>query len=289
VRVSVLYNADAGEGVSKEGLREAIERHGHEILHMVSEGSEIASALEGAPDLLVAAGGDGTVAPSAHAVAGRAIRLAILPLGTANNVARSLGIEGPIDALIEGWTHGRIVAMDLGVAHGAWGETRFIEGAGVGLIPAGIASMELEPSEPPRRGARVARDARGYLDVLSRLKPRRLTAKVDGTPLEGEFLFLEAMNISSVGPNLVLATDTQFSDGLLSVVTAGEEHRPALVEYLNGRIKGRNDPVSLPTRFARQIDIEDVGEIHIDDRVRSLPTRERVSMWVESHLLQVLV
>jgi diacylglycerol kinase family enzyme len=270
-------------------LREAIERHGHEILHMVSEGSEIAPALEGAPDVLVAAGGDGTVALGAHAVAGRAIRLAVLPLGTANNLARSLGLEGPIDALIERWAHGRIVAMDLGVAHAAFGETRFIEGAGVGLIPAGIASMELEPSEPARRCARVARDARGYLDVLSRLKPRRLTATVDGTPLEGEFLFLQAMNIASVGPNLVLAAGAHFSDGLLAVVTAEEEHRPALVEYLNGRINGRNDPVSLPTRLAKQIDIDDVEEIHIDDRVRNLPTRERVSMWVESHLLQVLI
>lgn len=53
------------------------------------------SVLE-STDVIVAAGGDGTVSTAARAVAGRDIPVAILPLGTANNIARSLGIEGSI-------------------------------------------------------------------------------------------------------------------------------------------------------------------------------------------------
>jgi diacylglycerol kinase family enzyme len=66
------------------------------------------------------AGGDGTAANAARTVAGRAIPLAVLPLGTANNIARSLGYVGSIEELIRRsllraacWTSG--LSADRGV------------------------------------------------------------------------------------------------------------------------------------------------------------------------------
>ena len=61
--------------------------------------------LESHADLVVAAGGDGTVATAARVLAGRKIPLAILPLGTANNIARSLNSDGPLDTLVASWGH----------------------------------------------------------------------------------------------------------------------------------------------------------------------------------------
>ena len=51
-------------------------------------------------DLVIVAGGDGTVARVARRLRNREIPLAILPIGTANNIARALGLNGDIDSLI---------------------------------------------------------------------------------------------------------------------------------------------------------------------------------------------
>ncbi|MBC7171478.1 MAG: hypothetical protein H5U40_03580, partial [Polyangiaceae bacterium] len=66
----------------------------------------LTESMERPPDLLVAAGGDGTVSSCAAAVRGTASALAIVPGGTANSIARALGIpqdlEGACDCLLSG-------------------------------------------------------------------------------------------------------------------------------------------------------------------------------------------
>ena len=97
-------------------------------------------AVRADAELIVAAGGDGTVAAVAREMPGRELALAVLPLGTANNIALSLGCDGPLDALIEHWTQARVIHADLGVARGPWGERRFVEGVGGGLVARSIAA-----------------------------------------------------------------------------------------------------------------------------------------------------
>jgi YegS/Rv2252/BmrU family lipid kinase len=90
--------------------------------------------LGGGPRLIVAAGGDGTVGAVADCLAGSESVLGILPLGTSNDFARSLGI--PVDprraaALLTG---GKIAAVDLGrlVAQGS-PPRHFVHAATAGL------------------------------------------------------------------------------------------------------------------------------------------------------------
>ena len=79
----------------------------------------------------MAAGGDGTVARAGRALAGRDMSLAILPLGTANNIASSLGISGTPAEAIAAWRHQRVVRIDVGVIQHD-GESRFLESVGAG-------------------------------------------------------------------------------------------------------------------------------------------------------------
>ncbi len=289
MNISLLFNESAGDGVSSDWLCDTMRKAGHGPIRVVDK-HEVDQVLQDSPELVVAAGGDGTVRRAAEAIAGRGIPLAILPLGTANNIARSVGIDGSMAKLIDHWHDARRQPLDLGIVRGAWGEHRFVEGVGGGLIPAGIAAMKAESeNDDEDADARVARALRRYSDVLSRLRPLRWTVTIDGTTQEGEFLILEVLNIRSVGPNLVLFPDADPSDGYLSVVTAQEEHRKALADYLQCLSEGRACRVSLPKTLARDVKIEGWEQIHVDDRLLSSPDVGTVSIGIEAAALEVLV
>ncbi len=89
-------------------------------------------AVAAGADLVVAAGGDGTVRACAEALAGTGIPLAIVPLGTANLVARALGVPARGDRALEVAFGGRDQLIDLGRVTGVGGPGVGAEG-GAGL------------------------------------------------------------------------------------------------------------------------------------------------------------
>ena len=289
MKVSLLYHQDAGEGVLAEHLRHWLERAGHQLAHLVDDDADLARIAEDC-DLVVAAGGDGTVWRGVRAVSGTRTPLAILPLGTANNIARSLGIEGSVPELISGWSRAALRPLDVGVARGAWGESGFVEAVGGGLIPHGIAAMERRPApkEAEDAEARLARAVRTYREVLLDLTARPWRLRIDGQRVDGEFLMVEVLNISSVGPNLVLSPDAHASDGVFDVVTAGEEHRDQIAEYLRNRSKGWGGRLALPRRRARRVEVDGWEEMHLDDQVCSGPAFSSVSIEIVPAALQFL-
>ncbi len=289
VKVSLLYHEDAGEGVLANHLRHWLERAGHKLVHMVEDDADLERLVEDC-DVVVAAGGDGTVWRGVRAVSGTRTPLAILPLGTANNIARSLGIEGSAPELISGWDSAVLRPLDMGVARGAWGESGFVEAVGSGLIPQGIAAMESRPEPKAAEDAdtRLARAVRTYREVLLDLRPRSWRLIVDGQRLDGEFLLVEVLNISCVGPNLVLSPEAHPSDGVFDVVTAGEEHRQEIDDYLRNRTKGWGGRLALPRRRARRVEIDGWEEMHLDDQVCSGPAFSSVSIEIVPAALQFL-
>ena len=81
------------------------------------------------------AGGDGTVGKVARRLIGSPTPIAILPLGTANNIANTLDVTGKsLKELIRSWETARCINFDAGVAKGPWGTESFVEGFGVGLF-----------------------------------------------------------------------------------------------------------------------------------------------------------
>ena len=74
----------------------------------------LSAAIALGPDLLIAGGGDGTISEAARRLMHRDIALGVLPLGTTNNFARSLGIPLRIDAALAVLTDGKVADVDLG-------------------------------------------------------------------------------------------------------------------------------------------------------------------------------
>ena len=91
-------------------------------------------ALKKSCDIIAIAGGDGTVGKVARRLVGNTIPVAILPIGTANNIGHALGLTGRvIESLITEWETARRSNFDIGEAEGR-GSQYFVEGVGVGLL-----------------------------------------------------------------------------------------------------------------------------------------------------------
>jgi diacylglycerol kinase family enzyme len=93
-----------------------------------------------AVDFIVVAGGDGTVRKLAHELLDRRLidkklPIALLPLGTANNIAKTLGKKGEPEEIIQGWKEHEIKKFDVGRIEGIKKHKFFIERYGYGVFP----------------------------------------------------------------------------------------------------------------------------------------------------------
>ena len=290
MNVWILSNEDAGPGHSADNLRALVENAGHSVLGVAKQYDE-RTPLPGGLDVVVAAGGDGTVATAAGIAARTSAALAILPMGTANNIASSLGVGASASELISSWATARRVPFDLGHAHAGSRRWLIVEGAGGGLVPAGIARAQhsqrqrddLEPADE------IAAALDTFRDTLSALEPRPWTFMVDGRRISDEFLLVEVLNIRSIGPNLIFAPDATPSDGYFDVVMAQEIHREELRTYLDHRAEGRASRLALPQYRARLVEIETCMELHIDDERVDTCELGRISIRLEPAAIEILL
>jgi diacylglycerol kinase (ATP) len=270
VRITLIHNPTAGRQRRGEAskLVELLESAGHDVRYRSVKQPGWKRTLKKKADLVVVAGGDGTVGKVARRMVGRGIPVALLPCGTANNIARSLEqTERPFEELIRGWDHARHVKLDAGVARGPWGERYFIEGVGAGLFADALANPT---------GARLKARADPVASALQRLRdfalhsePLEITGALDGEDISGRYVMIEALNMAYVGPNLHLAYDSHPGDGELSVVMITEEHRERLLYYLEHWQENRERLAMLPTRRGQRLKIEWTGfALHIDDKLK---------------------
>src|SRR5438270_14040835 len=94
-RATLIHNDKAGDRRhSRAGLIELLERAGYSVAYFPAKHSDLAEALGHPAEIVVSAGGDGTVARVAREARAEGPPTAILPLGPANNISHSLGIGG---------------------------------------------------------------------------------------------------------------------------------------------------------------------------------------------------
>ena len=254
MRVTLLHNKSAGsENHARADLKESLRRGGHTLVDAVSNlDALLVSLADRSCDLVVVAGGDGTVSRTACALANRNLPLAILPLGTANNTARSLGIEGDPDALISRWAAGSYRTVDLATINEGDRLSAFSEAVGWGIFSKVIQKAGALPS-PERREHTLERDRRVFTRVIERAKLHPYEIEVDGEQITGSYLLVEIVNISAIGPQLLISPDSDPSDGKFELVLAGEHERDALLELAaSGRM---SSGVRLTTRPAEHVTV----------------------------------
>lgn len=121
------------------------------------------------PGLLIVGSGDGTISDVVDELANTDIELGIVPLGTTNNFARSLGVPLQIDEAVKHIVKSRPRKIDLGLVN----DDYFANVAGIG-ISAEVASTI--PNSLKKRWGRLAYGIHG-LKLLIRHQPFRATIK----------------------------------------------------------------------------------------------------------------
>jgi diacylglycerol kinase family enzyme len=278
MRVTLLHNRSAGsENHAEHEIEASMRRAGHEIVDVLSKIDELLATLrKRRPDLIVIAGGDGTVSRAASALAGRHVPLAILPLGTANNTALSLGVKGSMDALVAGWARGTHRRFDLATVVEGDELAPFSEAVGWGIFPDVMAKTE-DMASPDEREDTLERDRRLFRASIERAKPDHYEIDVDGETLAGEYLLVEVVNIPYIGPQLELSPSSNPSDGRFELVLAGESERTALLELTGGGAIASG--VRLPTRSATHVTVRNAARrYHRDGKLIELSPRP--SEWV---------
>ena len=265
MRICLYWNHTAGGGLSLDDLTSVIERAGHSVIRTIDDESDLPSTI-GAAECVVVAGGDGTVARAGRVLAGGPVPLAILPLGTANNIASGLDIRGDIEQLAARWHDGKVVNIDVGVVEGRGGVQRFLESVGCGLVASCIAEGKATLAKDHRE-THLTEARELYLESLRDLAPRHYDITLDGERMSREFLLVEALNTPSIGPKLQLTADVSVADGVLSVVLLGESDRDALVRYLTAHDADATAPAGFRSWRVKTIEIASADRLHVDDRV----------------------
>ena len=155
MRAIVLHNPTAGSGdVAAEDLLAALAAGGIAARYCSTKQGGFKHALRKASDLVVAAGGDGTVLKVIRHLRNRSVPIAILPLGGANNIARSLGITAdPLKIARAGWGETNARRLDIGTAAGPWRKRLFVESVGIGAL-AEARPQPLKGTSPGLRSRR---------------------------------------------------------------------------------------------------------------------------------------
>lgn len=181
-------------------------------------------------DVVVAAGGDGTVGTVACELLGTETALGILPLGSVMNIGRMLGIPRDLDDAAEIIADGVVRAVDVGEAKGQL----FFEGGSVGLNAAVFREAQGVDSDSGRYRALVA-----ALWTLIRYRPPRMIVHLDDRVLTTRALAVSVANGPYSGLGFTVSPGALIDDGRFDVVIYSRFSRTELIRHFASIAFGR--------------------------------------------------
>ncbi len=276
----LLTSSDAGSADALDAAREALESGGIRIVDEVAvqHADRLDTIVRDAESaiLLVAAGGDGTVSAAAGAAVNGKALFAVLPLGTSNDVARSLGMPmDPVDAA-RAITQGRVCAVDAAqVARADEPPAVFLHAATLGLNAA-FADLATTGSMRERFGAVTYPVAAAA--AVRRYQPFRCTVEHDGATQSFQAVHLSIGNAPVFGGVLGMrAPGASMTDGLLDVLIVERLSMTRLLIAVADSIVGEHRPVHrVHTMRVRSLAITVDGDqrIAVDGEVGGGPPAE---------------
>ena len=294
MKIALFHNPAAGNAMLKgRKLVRQLEQAGYQVLYVSVKGKDWEAAFREPFERAIIAGGDGTVSRLAPWLAGRGIPFCILPLGTANNCAKSLGQMHTTETIISRIRSAPTKKLDLGILTSSAGHRIFIESVGVGLLALFMSEMRLLEKKKKSRlrlspEKRLA-EAIKYLGQLTKeFSGAECELLLDDEILAGNFLLLEISNMRFVGPNLDLVPNADPGDGCFDVIRVELDDRKEWRDYLAARRKGEEADAPVKTRRCRRVVFRNVNvPVHVDGKV-FLTMATPISISIQLGALEVL-
>jgi len=273
-RIAVLVNPTSGKGrgarlmqpvsdLLREGGLEpdvVVGRDGDEAFDRLRD--RVAAGVDG----VVAVGGDGLVNIALQVVGGTEVPLGIVPAGTGNDIARSLGLV-PQDApaAVRPVLAGQTRVIDLARANGRWFG---------GVLGSGFDSMVNERANRMSWPSGRSRYNLAILAELRTFRPVPYVLELDGERVETEAMLVAVGNGPSYGGGMRVTPDARLDDGLLDVTVLGPISKPEFIRVFPTVYKGTHvSHRAVTVRRARRVTLSSEGVTAYADgeRVAVLP------------------
>ncbi|MED4990618.1 diacylglycerol kinase [Parageobacillus toebii] len=258
-RARIIYNPTSGREIFKKHLPDVLvklEKAGYETSCHATEGAGDATeaarkAVEREFDLVVAAGGDGTINEVVNGIADQDYRpkLGIIPVGTTNDFARAIGVPRSIEGACDIIANGEAVPIDIGSVTNE-GKTRyFINIAGGGRL----TELTYEvPSKLKTMLGQLAYYLKG-IEMLPSIKATEARIEYDGKMFEGEIMLFLVSLTNSVGGFEKLAPDSSLNDGMFDLIILKKTNLAEFIRLVTLAARGEhiNDPHLIYTKANR--------------------------------------
>ncbi|MCI0395344.1 MAG: diacylglycerol kinase family lipid kinase [Chloroflexi bacterium] len=230
MKATLIYNANSSalptNKVAWGELLDALEEAGYDAIYKATACEEdLDKVLVNVEGVVVAAGGDGTVRAVARRLLNKNVGLTPLPMGTANNICRALGLTGPPLDIIHGLRQFCKQAFDVGRVSCPGQDSIFLEGMGYGFFADALTTYR------PEKGRNLFRVVDSLLETLREYQPYYSRLTLDGQDISGDYLLVEVLNTAAIGPRLKFAPEANPGDGLFDVVRIHKDEHASLVQY----------------------------------------------------------
>ena len=211
--IPLLLNGHAGDGRARRWLRTLADNPEVDVRAPGSADGmrqELRRLIDARAERVVVAGGDGTIHHAIQELAGSNVELGIVPLGSGNDLARSLELPLTASPALERALRGERSTIDLGHVDGEY----FAVVAGLGIDGDVLEHLADRPAW--FRGRAIYPLA--VMQVLPKFEPPRLEIELDGQRVDGEFVIAVFANAPYYGGGMQIAPPAALDDGVLDVV-----------------------------------------------------------------------
>lgn len=212
----LIINPISGTG-KKAGLEKKVGKamlaagYDLDVRHTTCRGDATRLAAEAVSkgyEVVLAAGGDGTINETAQALCGSDTVFGIIPAGSGNGLARHIGIPISVDAALDVVSRGIVAKCDYGTVN----NHPFFCTFGVGFDAAVSHSF----AQQSRRGFLTY--LKSALSEYIRYKPDTYTISANGRLLTERAFVVACCNASQYGNNAYIAPKASITDGLLDII-----------------------------------------------------------------------
>ncbi|TGA98352.1 diacylglycerol kinase [Sporolactobacillus shoreae] len=289
-KARIIYNPTSGRELAKRNIAYILDRledAGYEASAYATKSKGDATkgarkAVRRKFDLVVAAGGDGTINEVINGLAEKEFRpkLGVLPLGTTNDFARAVNIPRDIVKACDVLCDGYDMPIDIGKANDHY----FINIAGAGKLTELTYDV---PSKLKTMLGQMAYFIKG-IEMLPSLRPTNVTIHYDDRTFSGDIMLFLVSNTNSVGGFEKLAPDAKLNDGLFDLVILKATNLADFIRLASLAARGEHmkDPKVIYAQASRiRIDANEKMQLNIDGEYGGNLPGEIVNLYQHLHLM----